>query len=493
MKIINSKNMLMAGFSIVLAMLACNVPALTGRQSPDAASPIPPAASTDASQATLGAANPLPTFAAATPTSVLTHNIIPAKNVKTLKLVYDVESIDTAAEKRAPYGDSYKINRFERPFMQDMTYNSNIDIASYSFGEDNNFFYISIELVGTDPNDPIGINYGVELDLDSDGFGDTIIWVHPQYNIEWSTDSVQVFADKNHDTGGLSAERSDAPLPGDGYETLIFNGGRGQGDDPDLAWVRVNAGRLSTVQIAFKKSLGDDRFMYGVIADAGLKDVGKLDYVDRFTEFEAGSPEKSEKFYPLKAVFGVDNVCRETYGFQGTGEEPQRCPFDQPKPDKPQRTCTQPSWCFVWDQENCACLQGSVTCLAGNTQIDTPNGPRAVESLQVGDSVWTADATGARVQAAILKTSRILAPVGHQMAHIILSDARELWASPKHPTADGRTLGDLAVGDLLDGARVTQFELVPYNQPATFDILPSGSTGYYWANGILTGSTLSNP
>ena len=358
MKIINSKNMLMAGFSIVLAMLACNIPAFTSGQAPDAASPISPAGSTDAPVSTVGAANPLPTFAAATPTPVVTHNLIPAKDSKTLKHIYDVVSVDTAAEKRAPYGDSYQINRFERPFTQDMTYNPNIDIASYSFGEDSNFFYVSIELVGTDPNDPIGINYGVELDTNSDGFGDYIIWAHPSYNIEWSTDNVQVFADKNHDTGGLSAEKSDAPLPGDGYETLIFNGGRGQGDDPDLAWVRVNAGRLATVQFAFKKSLAGGRFMYGVIADAGLKDIGKLDYVDRFTEFEAGSPIKNGKFYPLKALYEVDNVCRETYGFQGTGEEPQRCPFDQPKPEQHNRACPQPSSCFVWDEANCTCLQG---------------------------------------------------------------------------------------------------------------------------------------
>ena len=53
-------------------------------------------------------------------------------------------------------------------------------------------------------------------------------------------------------------------------------------------------------------------------------------------------------------------------------------------------------------------------------------------------------------------------------------------------------LGDLKAGDVLDGARVMQSELVPYDQPATYDILPSGSTGFYWANGVLIGSTLAN-
>ncbi len=54
-------------------------------------------------------------------------------------------------------------------------------------------------------------------------------------------------------------------------------------------------------------------------------------------------------------------------------------------------------------------------------------------------------------------------------------------------------MGDLKTGDVLDGARVTAFELIPYHQPATYDILPAGGTGFYCANGILVGSTLTQP
>jgi hypothetical protein len=74
-----------------------------------------------------------------------------------------------------------------------------------------------------------------------------------------------------------------------------------------------------------------------------------------------------------------------------------------------------------------------------------------------------------------------------------LSDGRELHASPGHPTADGRALGDLQAGDLLDGAYVVLMERLPYDGIATFDLLPSGDTGLYWANGILMGSTLADP
>jgi hypothetical protein len=129
-------------------------------------------------------------------------------------------------------------------------------------------------------------------------------------------------------------------------------------------------------------------------------------------------------------------------------------------------------------------------CLAMGTLIDTPRGAVRVEDLHMGDPVWTTNEAGQRVAAVILTTGSAPAPASHQMVHVTLEDGRELWASPGHPTADGSLLGDVEAGDILDGAQVTQAEYVPYAGTATFDLLPSGDTGFYWANGILLGSTL---
>jgi hypothetical protein len=76
--------------------------------------------------------------------------------------------------------------------------------------------------------------------------------------------------------------------------------------------------------------------------------------------------------------------------------------------------------------------------------------------------------------------------------HLVLADGRELLASPGHRTADGRPLGSLAAGDVIDGAKIIRWELVPYADARTYDLLPAGPTGSYWANGIMLSSTLTH-
>ena len=79
-------------------------------------------------------------------------------------------------------------------------------------------------------------------------------------------------------------------------------------------------------------------------------------------------------------------------------------------------------------------------CLAAGTLIDTPRGAVAVENLRLGDPVWTLNGAGERVPGKILRLGDVSVPVTHQVVHLLLSDGRELWASPGHPTADGNDL-----------------------------------------------------
>lgn len=130
-------------------------------------------------------------------------------------------------------------------------------------------------------------------------------------------------------------------------------------------------------------------------------------------------------------------------------------------------------------------------CLAASTTIATPTGPVRVTDVRVGTIVWTEAADGSRVAAPVIAAGSMDAPLTHRMVHLVLADGRELLVSPGHRTADGRQAGDLRVGDQLDGSTITTWELVPNAGGRTYDLLPAGATGHYWANGILMASTLS--
>lgn len=66
---------------------------------------------------------------------------------------------------------------------------------------------------------------------------------------------------------------------------------------------------------------------------AGLQDPTKMEFNDHFTRDDAGSPLKTEgKYYPVKAVWGVDNTGRIPSGFEPAGLMPGLIQSLQPKP-----------------------------------------------------------------------------------------------------------------------------------------------------------------
>ncbi len=270
---------------------------------------------------------------------------MPPDTVPKGRVIHDVVSQDTAPEDRAPYGDSYKLNLFERPFSQDMaTYFPNVDISSFALAQDENWFFFSISMVGPIRFAGVQVYYGVELDLKNmDGFGDYLIWALPTSSKVWTTQNLQVLADKNHDSAGLSAEESDAPFTGDGYETVVFNGYSNSNADPGLAWFRIDPASAATIQFAVERSLIGTSFMWGAWADGGLRDPGMFSYNDRFTEEQAGSPVRNKAYYPINAVYLVDSTCRMPYGFTLTGFEPLLCPPNEPVSTTHPRSPQQPT------------------------------------------------------------------------------------------------------------------------------------------------------
>jgi hypothetical protein len=129
-------------------------------------------------------------------------------------------------------------------------------------------------------------------------------------------------------------------------------------------------------------------------------------------------------------------------------------------------------------------------CLALGTRIATPHGDVAVEALRIGDIVWTQDGAGARVAAPLVAIGSTPVSAAHEVVRLVLADGRTVVVSPGHPTADERRVGELRPGDVIDGSVVLSAERIAYGAGFTFDILPAGASGAYWANGVLLGSTL---
>jgi hypothetical protein len=145
--------------------------------------------------------------------------------------------------------------------------------------------------------------------------------------------------------------------------------------------------------------------------------------------------------------------------------------------------CQQPNAMGTCDPGCSSCV-----CASPDTPIATPLGNRPIADLAAGDLVYSVD-HDAIVAVPVLRTNR--APVhDHRVVRVTLESGAVLEISPRHPTGDGRTLGDLHAGDRLDQFTLTSVDLVPYAHAFTYDILPASSTHTYFAAGALVGTTI---
>jgi hypothetical protein len=129
-------------------------------------------------------------------------------------------------------------------------------------------------------------------------------------------------------------------------------------------------------------------------------------------------------------------------------------------------------------------------CNSPETPIATPAGNRPIASLVPGDLVYSVHRGRVSV-VPIAEVGRSQAPRDHQVMRVVLETGTVLQISPRHPTADGRTMRDLVADDRLDGVPIVSATLVPYRHSHTYDILPSSDTGTYYAGGALIGSTMA--
>ena len=267
-----------------------------------------------------------------TPLPEVVHEIMPDLPAEKINsFVTDFNSSDYAYE-GATYGDQFFINRYERPFTREMAeYRGYLDIIKANLKYNPPWLYIEIFLAKDLPASSNAI-YGIELDLDKDARGDFLVLVPHPTSAEWTVEGVAVVQDTNDDVGGATPLLTEV-LPdgwtGDGYDRILFQGGRGA--DPDLAWVRLDPEVPNSLQIAFKSDLvGTSGFFWVVWADEGLQNPALADYNDQFTFEEAGSPYPEHRYHPIQEINLVDSTCRSWYMFEPVGDEIGVCQIYEP-------------------------------------------------------------------------------------------------------------------------------------------------------------------
>ena len=143
--------------------------------------------------------------------------------------------------------------------------------------------------------------------------------------------------------------------------------------------------------------------------------------------------------------------------------------------------------CGTLSSTTLSCRFDSV-CASPETLIATPSGERRIVELVPGDLVYSVDRNG--LQAVPLLRVGHTVVYNHHVIQLTTADGAVLEMSAGHPTADGRTFGQLRSGDMLDGALIESSRTIPYRFSQTYDILPASDTGTYVAAGKLVGSTL---
>jgi hypothetical protein len=273
----------------------------------------------------------------------------------------DVNSADNATKRQVTAGDVFVQDLLERPFNANTmdTYFPYLDIVDTQGFKDKTWGYATITVEGNDSNGHLPGKYGVELDLKKDGRGDWLIVASAPSSTTWTTQGVQAWQDKDGDVGGIVPLVADNNLStGDGYETLVFD--QGKGSLTDGAWVRVDPNNSKTVQLAVKLSMLGSPASYALGSWAGTElDPAKFDYNDHMTHVQAGDPNRGYGVYPIKALAEIDNTCRLAIGFVPTGKEPGLCknlvPVTGGALCKQPATCVVGAGCTWYGPPTCSC------------------------------------------------------------------------------------------------------------------------------------------
>lgn len=230
----------------------------------------------------------------------------------------------SSAVQEAFGGDRFTFEQLERPFNPGAMaiYYPGVDIVTATVYQDNTWIFGGVQVFDQVSDSASTHRYAMELDTDLDGRGDWLVLAVNPTSTEWSAEGVQIFADANDNIGGETVKFADQDAAGDGYEALLAS------EDFEVAVARISPSDPNQIQIAVKRSIVNEPRSYFVSLWAGgdLLDPALFDLNDHFTHEQAGAAVRGfEFFYPIKAVYEIDNTCSMAVGVTPTGYEPGSC------------------------------------------------------------------------------------------------------------------------------------------------------------------------
>jgi hypothetical protein len=302
---------------LLLVTLACS---LSGKAEPTETAPPPPPIETP---------EPTPTT---DPYAGIEHTDLPGDPILTY-WAYDCDTgrYSEAIDKPTIGGgcNVWENNFIERPVNADASlYYPHLDITRFQMGKDDSWLYADIKTFSKEGlSTSLNGTYGIEFDFDVDSNGDVLLFVVDPSQFaagEWHALGVQVWEDANEDVGSTTPVLADEENTGDGYENMLFD--QGLGDDPDLAWARIDPDDPATIQLAIKRSIippGVGAFVWWTWASQEPLVPDQFDYNDTYGEDE---------------VYQIGNSCR--WIFDGPPQPvPNVCPYKEPTPE--------PTYCWV--------------------------------------------------------------------------------------------------------------------------------------------------
>lgn len=246
--------------------------------------------------------------------------------------------------------DVWDEQKLERPAAAiNGSYQAALDIINAWMGTNQQWLYGKIQLFESDPAKlPANLSAAFEIDTNLDSRGDYLILARNISSTSWTTDGVQIWQDTDGQVGGGKPHKPDSSS-GNGFETLIFDSGKG--DDPDLAWVRVNNSNGIAIEFAFKPNLvpASQVFAWWGWTFGTAPDPAKMELVD---------------LQQNAAAWNLDNTCGWIFNAKPTNLLINICPFAYPTavptitptPEAAPQCPPGQSWQYYWPAQKWMCL-----------------------------------------------------------------------------------------------------------------------------------------